>query len=76
MRLNPLGKNVNEVSINGRVILFSYKTPVAYFEEGSVYVTTTKWSRTTSKHITQWLNKIGYLEKKEVAQSTIEKAVL
>lgn len=35
-------------------ILFSYATPVAAMVLGTVYVTTTKYSATTSKHIKQW----------------------
>ena len=41
--------------------LFSYKTPVAVFiskygAEGRHYKTDMKWSRTTTRHINQWLN--------------------
>ena len=30
MILNPVGSNMNEVEINGKSVLFSYKTPVSY----------------------------------------------
>lgn len=62
MNLTPLGANKTELQIGDIQILFSYKTPVAARVlnfEGNKYVyykTSKKWSRTTSKHITQWLN--------------------
>lgn len=56
MKLNPIGPNQNAVTIDGNVIFFSYKTPVAAFFQGRYYRTAYKWSRTTSKHINRWLN--------------------
>lgn len=57
MTLNPIGKNVTELTLaNGTTILFSYRTAVACHIPGLGYYRTTKaYSRTTSKHITQWL---------------------
>ncbi len=60
MNLKPLGANRTELDFNdGRKLLFSYQTPVAYTEltpEGRVYhETEQKWSRTTLKHISQWM---------------------
>jgi methylglyoxal synthase len=73
MKLTPLGANRNEVDLgNGLKVLFSYKTPVAYSQstpEGLVrYKTSTKWSRTTSKHITQWFHEYDG----EVSQESID----
>lgn len=64
MNLKPIGANQNQLTLNnGTEILFSYKTPVAAINKesgiGVVYVTVHKWSKTTSKHITQWLNSKG-----------------
>ena len=33
MKLNPVGSNMNEVEIGGKSILFSYKTPVAGYDD-------------------------------------------
>jgi hypothetical protein len=59
MKLRHIGSNVTEVETkNGNVVLFSYNTPVAAcLSDGRGFVRTSrKWSKTTSKHISQWLN--------------------
>lgn len=57
MKLKPLGSNQTTIELaDGTVILFSYETPVAAFVPGQGYYRTEQhFSRTTSKHITQWL---------------------
>lgn len=59
MNLNPIKANMTELYHGWYTTLFSYKTPVAtifnYGNEIKAYQTEKKWSRTTSKHITQWL---------------------
>lgn len=60
MKLKPLAANQTELAIGGTLILFSYRTPVAAFVPGTGFVRTEElWSRTTSKHITQWLRAHG-----------------
>jgi hypothetical protein len=61
MKLKPIGENQNEVELpNGVTILFSYRTPVAAHIPGSGYVKTDRsWSRTTSKHINQFIARNG-----------------
>lgn len=51
-----LGGNRHELHYNDIVIYVSYSTPVAMIFDGKVYLTDRKYSRTTSKHVTQWLN--------------------
>lgn len=68
MNLKPLGANRTEIDLgDGRKVLFSYKTPVAYTQltpEGrEYYETETKWSRTTSKHIGQWMPREDSIKK-------------
>ena len=72
MTLNPIGANKTELHLNdGTVILFSYKTPVAAFVEGQGWVKTAcRWSKTTSKHINQWLPTGANV--REVEQSTLD----
>ena len=58
MNLTPVKANMTELEISQGRILFSYKTPVAFFDNLSgVYMKTTKkWSNTTTRHINQWVN--------------------
>lgn len=61
MKLNPIASNMTEVEIGDKIVLFSYKTPVAYHEAGVGYAKTSKhWSVTTSRHINKWLKLNGY----------------
>ena len=57
MKVKPLGANRTELQLpNGAAILFSYQTPVAaQLAAGGFVRTSTHYSRTTCKHITQWL---------------------
>ena len=63
MKLNPIGANKTELHLsNGTIVLFSYKTPVAAFAPdtaGGWLRTEKRYSNTTSKHITQWLDSQG-----------------
>ncbi len=61
MKLNPIAANQNEVEHdNGVTVFFSYKTPVAVFVPGQgALCTTTKYSRTTSKHVSQTVERWG-----------------
>lgn len=58
MKLNPIKTNMTEVELsNGTRVLFSYKTPVAcHHYNGKTYRTAKFWSKTTSRHINQWLD--------------------
>ncbi len=60
MKIRQVGSNKTELHLSdGTVILFSYETPVAALIPGKGYVrTSTHYSRTTSKHIGQWLDGI------------------
>ena len=61
MNLNPIAANQNEVELpNGTTVFFSYKTAVAAHIPGNgYYKTEKKWSRTTSKHINQFIARNG-----------------
>jgi hypothetical protein len=58
-KLKLLGPNRTEVHVGRNIIFFSYETPVAaYWEEShdSAWIRTAeRYSRTTSKHLGQWL---------------------
>jgi len=56
MKLIQLGTNQTELNVNGEMkILFSYETPVAICINCDYYRTSKKWSPTTGKHISNWL---------------------
>lgn len=59
MNLKPLAANMTELEFGWYDVLFSYRTPVAaiwrYGNEIKAYQTDKKWSKTTSRHISQWL---------------------
>ena len=54
MKLNPVGSNMNEVEIGGKSILFSYKTPVAGYDDLGAFRSEDYFSVTTSKHINKF----------------------
>ena len=56
MKLNNIGPNQTEITTNDKTVFFSYNTPVAANVNGKFYSTEQKWSKTTSKHINQWLD--------------------
>ena len=62
MKLIPVAANQNEVELSsGVTVFFSYQTPVAAHVPGVGYVKTDKqWSRTTSRHIGQFLRRNGF----------------
>jgi len=58
---------------NGAVILVSYATSVAAYVPGLGWMeTTTKYSRTTSKHVSQWMKRNGYPHVAPVPQEEID----
>ena len=61
MNLNSVAANQTEIELaNGTTVFFSYKTPVAAHIPGNgFYKTEKKWSRTTSKHIGQFIARNG-----------------
>jgi hypothetical protein len=79
MKIKPAGSNMTELETSdGTTVLFSYTTPVAAFMPGAGFIKTEKtFSRTTSKHITKWINKNGSPESTvtEVSQEMIEELV-
>ena len=55
LRLHVLGQNMTELVLDKGVLFFSYNTPVAALMDGKMYVTTTRYSNTTSRHITKFV---------------------
>ena len=66
MRVSNLGANKTEINLNnGDTVYVSYKTPVAANVDGAFYRTSKSWSRTTSRHINQWLRGAKAAEKEQ-----------
>lgn len=75
MKLKSLGANKTELTLDsGTVVFFSYETPVAAcLGNGGGFIRTAhKWSVTTSKHITQWLDGVNA---REVPQDELDKLI-
>ena len=73
MKLERLGNSKSLLTLaSGSEIFYSYDTPVAAQVSGEFYKTNEYYSRTTSKHITQYLNG---REAEEVEQSFINQIV-
>ena len=70
MKLNPVGSNMNEVEVNGKSVLFSYKTPVAGYDDQGAFRSEDWFSMTTTKHINKHLG--GKDVGRKVSQSYIE----
>jgi hypothetical protein len=80
MKLTPIAANQTQLEIGkGIVVFFSYGTPVAAFIPGTGYLRSNyKWSRTTSKHINQWLRRMtgtANYDATEVDQSVLDTLV-
>ena len=59
MHLQPIANNQNALHLdNGTTVFFSYSTPVAAYDSHlNEYIKTKKkWSVTTSRHISRWLD--------------------
>ena len=74
MKLVPHGSNQNVLIFdNGIKVLFSYQTPVSAFHPIKGWLMTdVKYSRTTTKHIHQWLRGLTVTV---VGQSDIDQLV-
>ena len=66
MKLTPIRANMTELELsNGVRVLFSYQTPVAIQNDSGYMRTSKSWSKTTSRHINQW---IGGQDAKQMPQ--------
>ena len=54
MQINPVGLHETEITQGNKLVLFSYKTPVAFIRNSVGYRTSQNWSKTTSRHINKF----------------------
>lgn len=70
MKIKNLGASKTLLSFPDKEIFISYETPVAArFSNGDCIRTKTNWSKTTQKHITQYLEG---LKAERVEQSVLD----
>ena len=77
MKLKLIGANQTEVQLSDHYetqIFFSYEQAVCVRNADGCFVTTEKYSRTTSKHINKWIANLSNIIKM-VPQSEIDKLV-
>lgn len=64
MNIKSITANLTEITTaSNDQILVSYSTPVAARVEGAYFKTAQKFSKTTSRHISKWLESIKATEK-------------
>ena len=74
MKLKPVASNMTELTFNnGVTILFSYKTPVAGYDNDGSFRTDEHYSSTTTRHINKYLGGKGIGRK--VTQNYIDSLV-
>ena len=77
MKLKIIGANQTEVQLSDHYetqIFFSYEQAVCVRNANGCFVTTEKYSRTTSKHINKWISGLSNIIKM-VPQSKIDNLV-
>jgi len=77
MKIKLIGANQTEVQLSDHYetqIFFSYEQAVCVRTANGCFVTTEKYSRTTSKHINKWIANLSNIIKM-VPQSEIDKLV-
>lgn len=70
--------SATELVIGDKTILYSYSTPVAFIYNQSTkrcFVTTHKWSVTTTKHINKWLCDHYQTNVTRISQEALEKLI-
>jgi len=67
MQLKRIGNNETVINLSdGTEVFFSYSTPVAAkLQDGDYVKTSEHFSRTTSRHITKWLEGVNAEEKSQ-----------
>ena len=70
LNLKSIGSNMTELEVGNTSILFSYKTPVAGYDDQGAFRSNDWFSMTTTKHINKYLG--GKDVGREVDQSYIE----
>lgn len=77
MNLQPIASNMTEVETDRYKILFSYSTPVSFYDKVLYqwFKSQTHFSVTTTKHVNKWLklNKVNVKEVIPVEHEVLDK---
>lgn len=76
MNLRPIKSNMTELTVGDTTILFSYRTPVAGYDDQGAFRTAQHYSVTTSRHINQYLGgkDVGRTVSQDYINSLVEAA--
>jgi len=76
MKLRQVKSNVTELTIGDTTIMFSYRTPVAGYDDQGAFRTAQHYSVTTSRHINQYLGgkDVGRTVSQDYINSLVEVA--
>ena len=75
MQLRPIKSNMTELTVGDTTVLFSYRTPVAGYDDQGAFRTDQHYSVTTSRQINQYLGKgVGRTVSQEYINSLVEVA--
>ena len=73
MKVKQIGSNQTEIIMNnGNHVLFSYETPVAVSTVNGMYVTETKYSNTTTRHINK---RCACIDRNMLSQTELENLI-
>jgi len=76
MKLKPIKSNMTELTVGNTTVLFSYRTPVAGYDDQGAFRTAQHYSVITSRHINQYLGgkDVGRTVSQEYINSLVEVA--
>jgi len=76
MNLRPIKSNMTELTVGNTTVLFSYRTPVAGYDDQGAFRTAQHYSVTTSRHINQYLGgkDVGRTVSQDYINSLVEVA--
>ena len=76
MKLKPIKSNMTELTVGTTTVLFSYRTPVAGYDDQGAFRTAQHYSVTTSRHINQYLGgkDVGRTVSQDYINSLVEVA--
>lgn len=66
-------KNMVEMSVGNKKVLFSYDTPVVVFDGENYFITASKFSTTTSRQINFYMREVGGYNPNYLQQELLEK---
>lgn len=66
-------KNMVEMTLGNKKVLFSYQTPVVVFDGENYFITTEKFSTTTTRQINFYMREVGGRNPNYLQQDLLER---